>query len=107
MSPACTPLSTSHWLPTAWANCTVRCTAIFCPSLSCTTSTEARPVASRVTACCGISKAPLAMPVGSTAWANMPGSNWPSGLGTTARKVTVPMLGLTISPENCSLPTWG
>ena len=48
-----------------------------------------------------------ATPVSSTARTYMPGISRPSGLGTSARRVTAPVPRLTVTPLNCSRPAWG
>ncbi|MOA26464.1 hypothetical protein D3C78_1472600 [compost metagenome] len=103
-SPAARPPVTIQRLPTARSTSIGRRCTFWSAAL--TTSTLALPAMSRVTACWGTSKASGATPVGSKACTYMPGISTPSGLGTTARSVTTPVLGFTITPANCSLPVW-
>ena len=72
-----------------------------------TSSTLALPAASRATPCWGTSSAFSSTPACSTARTYMPGSSRPSGLGTTARSVMVPVVGFTFTPLNCSRPGCG
>ncbi len=100
-SPAFRPSSTTHWLPCAAPILSVRgaaCRRHRPPS-------RCRPAAVRVTACCG-SRMRLAAAGPAPAARARTGraAAGPSGLGTSARSVTWPVVGSTVRSENSSLP---
>ena len=103
LSPAFRPSSTSHLSPTVRLTLTGRTSTLL--SLP-TTIAVVSPFGSRAMPCIGTSTASLRTPPPITARTYMPGISTPSGLGTTARSVSVPVLSLTITPENCSRPRW-
>ncbi len=104
LSPEARPLIASQLEPTAGPVSIARRSTLFWAP---TTSTLAPPLVSRVTAGCGTRIASGTR--ASVTWArtNMPGSSVPCGLGNTARMVTAPELGSTVTSVNCSLPSTG
>jgi hypothetical protein len=81
-----------------------RLATLLSPSI---TSAEALPSGARVTACCGTSRAVAFTPSCSTARTYMPGISSLSGLGTTARSVTLPVPASTVTPLKVRRPGCG
>ena len=71
------------------------------------TTITVSPWSVRVTACWGSKKASLAWACSNRTRTYKPGSNWPPGLGTSARKVTWPVLLSTVRSENNKRPGSG
>ena len=103
-SPAFTPLRTRQCCPTASATSIGRCSTLLS---GVTTSTLALPLNSRLTACCGTSRALGTKPVVRRARTYMPGSSTRSGFGTWARKVMAPVEVLTFTPSNFKVAACG
>lgn len=72
-----------------------------------TTMAVAWPLASRLTAGCGIRIALGAVPWFSVARTYIPGINTPFGFGKLARRPTEPVPGSTVTSEKASLPVSG
>ncbi|MNT17767.1 hypothetical protein D3C72_1529420 [compost metagenome] len=103
-SPAARPSITCQRVPMARP---MRMGRFWTLSSASITSVEALPSGARVTACCGTSSAASFTPSCSTARTYMPGISSLSGLGTTARRVTLPVPASTVTPLKVRRPACG
>jgi len=99
-SPALRPSSTTHWLSLAVPTLTLRLLSL--PSAP--TTVTVSPCWVRVTACCGSAMALSTWACSMRTRTYRPGSSSPLGLGTSARRVTWPVVGSTVRSVNSSLP---
>ncbi|CFT99058.1 Uncharacterised protein [Bordetella pertussis] len=93
----------THWLWITLPVVTGTCSTL----LSLTSIRLCMPSAGRCRACCGTSSALSSTPWSTRTRTYMPGSRMLSGLGTSARRFTCPVVGSTVTPVNSSLPASG